>query len=236
MRRHRTGLAIAVGLLAALTVLSGCGLTANRRPQEIASDDLPVELRNPNASTSTTLGRSPATTSITVYYLVQTDSITRLVGVPREVKDRTRPRDRIVALLAPPTPTEQSQGLLTSIPTGTVLLDAKVNKSGQELTLNLSRSLFDIQGEELRNAFAQLVWTATELPGVQQVRFLVAGKEFRVPDQDGIEQPGAVSRADYATLAPVPGAPLASTTTVPTTVPGATTVPTTVPATTPATG
>jgi spore germination protein GerM len=186
-----------------------------------------VELRNPNPSTSTTLGQSPATTSVHVYYLVQTDSITRLVAVQREVKDSTRPRDRIVALLNPPTPAEEAAGLLTSIPAGTRLLDTKRSANGAELTLDLSRSLFDIQGEELRNAFAQLVWTATELPGVQQVRFLVAGKEFRVPNQDGIEQPGAVSRADYASLAPT-----AATVTTATDPNGAPTTATTAPGTT----
>jgi spore germination protein GerM len=206
---------VALTVLTLVAGLAGCGLTANRHPQVIAADDLPAELRNPSASSSTTLAQSPATTSVAIYYLVQTDNLTRLVGVQREVKDRTRPRDRIVALLTPPTPAEQAAGLLTSIPTGTVLLDTKLSKDGQELTLDLSRSPFDIQGEELRNAFAQLVWTATALPGVQQVRFLVAGKEFRVPDEDGIEQPGAVSRKDYETLAPTAAPLVATTTTAP---------------------
>jgi spore germination protein GerM len=114
----------------------------------------------------------------------------------------------------PPTPAEQAQGLLTSIPADTVLIDTKLDDASGELTIDLSRSLFDIQGQELRNAFAQLVWTATDVPGVRSVRFLVAGNEYRVPDENGIEQPGAVTRANYASLAPTP-----VTTTVPSTVP-----------------
>jgi spore germination protein GerM len=201
-------------LLALAVVVGGCGLSANREPRVIAADDIPTELRDPSLSSSTTLAGSPATTAVTVYLLTQQAAVTRLVGVPREVKDSTRPRDHLAALLVPPTPAEQAQGLLTSIPADTVLIDTKLDDTTGELTIDLSRSLFDIQGQELRNAFAQLVWTATDVPGVRAVRFLVAGNEYRVPDENGIEQPGAVTRASYATLAPVP-----VTTTVPSTVP-----------------
>jgi spore germination protein GerM len=189
--------ALLVGLVA------GCGLTAESKPRIIAAKDLPSELLNPAAS-STTLARSPSTTSVAVYYLVQTASTTHLAGVVRQVKDSSRASDRLTALLAAPTPQEQTQGLVTSIPAGTTLRGTKLSANGQELDIDLSSSLFNIQGQELRNAFAQLVWTATEIPGITQVRFTVEGKDFRVPDQDGIEQPGAVTRAAYARLAPIP--------------------------------
>jgi hypothetical protein len=228
-----------VGLLTVLVVaigLAGCGLSANDEPRVIASGDLPNELVDPTGSSSTTLAQSPNTDSVVVYYLVQQDGIARLVPVPREVKDATRPRDRLAALLVPPTPAEQTDGILTSIPADTVLLETRLVEQDQELVIDLSRSLFDIQGQELRNAFAQLVWTATEIDGVRRVRFLIDGKEYRVPDEDGIEQPGAVSRSDYVTLAPaqvitsttLPVDPNATTTVPVTTVPvdpNATTVP-----------
>ena len=190
----------AAGLVLAL--LAGCGLSAERKPSVIASKDLPADLLDPNASTSTTLGQSPTTASVLVYFLVQDGTTTRLAGVPREVKDaQPTPRPPDGAPRAPTTD-EQARGLLTSIPADTVLLDSKL--SNGELVINLSRSLFDIQGQELRNAFAQLVWTSTEIPGVERVRFLVAGAEYRVPDENGIEQPGAVTRANYLSLAPAP--------------------------------
>ena len=197
--RTRTRLAAAMVVLAAL---AGCGLSDDAEPRVIAAGDLPTELADPTSATSTTLGQSPNTDSVLVYYLVQADGVVRLVPVPREVKDSTRPRDRLAALLVPPTPAEQADGILTSIPTDTVLLDTELVEEDQELVVDLSRSLFDIQGQELRNAFAQLVWTATDIEGVRRVRFLVDGQEYRVPDEDGIEQPGAVSRSDYVTLAP----------------------------------
>jgi spore germination protein GerM len=71
-----------------------------------------------------------------------------------------------------------------------------------ELVVNVSSALFDVQGTELANAFAQLVWTVTELRGVRQVRFEVDGVTRRALNADGIEQDGAVTRADYSALAP----------------------------------
>jgi spore germination protein GerM len=197
---HRLGRALLA--LALLLGVTACGLSPNERPREIATADLPADLATPSTSTSVPTTVSPTSAAVTIYYLVQDNGVTRLRGVTREVADATRPRDRLVALLAPPTPEEQAAGVLTSIPADTILLDSEIVEADQELVVDLSRSLFDVQGQELRNAFAQLVWTATELEGVRRVRFLVDGQEFRAPDEDGIEQPGAVARSDYITLAP----------------------------------
>jgi spore germination protein GerM len=189
--------ALVVGLLAA------CGLSENSGPQVIDAAEVPRELLAVSPSSSTTLAASPTTSSATVYFLRVTDGVTHLVAVQREVADATRPGDRIIALLGAPTAEEGAAGVISSIPSDTVLLDTDLDETTQELTIELSRSLFDVQGEELRNAFAQLVWTATELTGIRRVRFVVDGEEYRAPDEAGIEQPGAVTRSDYRTLAPV---------------------------------
>jgi spore germination protein GerM len=195
---HRALLvAVAVALLAA------CGLSENAKPQVIDASEVPRELLAVSPSSSTTLAASPSTASATVYFLRVTDGVTHLVPVQREVADATRPGDRLIALLGAPTAEEGAAGVISSIPSDTVLLDTDLDDTTQELTIELSRSLFDVQGEELRNAFAQLVWTATELTGIRRVRFVVDGQEYRAPDEAGIEQPGAVTRSDYRTLAPL---------------------------------
>ena len=112
--------------------------------------------------------------------------------------------DRIKALLLPPSADEQRLGLINSIPTDTVLLNTELVPASGELVVNLSGALFDVQGKELANAFAQLVWTVTELPEVRQVRFRVDGRAYRAPNADGVEQQGAVTRGDYNGLAPAP--------------------------------
>ena len=201
--RHRHAAALVALVL--LAALSACGLSENDTPQVIAADEVPSELLAVTPSSSTTLAASPRTASITVYLLVVRDGATHLVPVPREVPEdgAERAGDRLIALLGAVTADETAAGIITSIPSDTVLLDTDLDEESQVLTIELSRSLFDVQGQELRNAFAQLVWTATELEGIRSVRFVVDGEEYRAPDEAGIEQPGAVSRADYRSLAPL---------------------------------
>lgn len=200
VRRRAARVALLAALSALLAGTTGCGVAENDEPHAIPTDQVPPGLLDSVPSTSTS-APSPTEQEVTVYYLVQQAGTVRLLGLTREVADASRPRDRLLAVLAPPTQPEAQAGVLTSIPADTELLDTERTADG-ELTIDLSRSLFDIQGQELRNAFAQLVWTATELPDVSRVRFRVGGEEFRAPDEAGVEQPGAVTRQDYRGLAP----------------------------------
>ena len=143
-RRARPRAAIAAVLLA--LAAAGCGLQANDHPEDIASADLPPDLAAPSTSSSTSSTITPTSSSVTIYYLVQQDGVTKLHGVARDVADANRPRDRIAALLAAPTATEQATGILTSIPTDTLLLDSELVPADQELVVDLSRSLFDVLG------------------------------------------------------------------------------------------
>jgi spore germination protein GerM len=217
-RRHigswRT-IARCVTLIAVLIGATGCGLSADDEPHAIAAEDLPADLLDPNPPTSTTLPGTTATAAVTVYLMVREGDTTHLSPVDREVAitgvvdaslqgDASRAADRINALLIPTSADEQGRGLISSIPTDTVLLDTNLVASDDELEVNLSGALFDVQGTELANAFAQLVWTVTELDGVRQVSFKVDGEAYRAPNAEGIEQDGAVTRADYSALAPPP--------------------------------
>jgi spore germination protein GerM len=190
-----------LALLGVLVAATGCGLAADDEPRAIDSEDVPPDLLDPNPPTSTTL-IDESTTTVTVYLLVRSGTATRLAAVTREVADARHAGDRIDALLEPTSAEEQQRGLISSIPSDTVLLDAELVEADKELVVNLSGALFDVEGEELANAFAQLVWSVTELNDVRQVRFRVDGQEYRAPDAEGIEQEGAVTRADYAALAP----------------------------------
>jgi spore germination protein GerM len=198
--RARRGLVLVV-VVALLAALGACGVAENDEPHVIAANEVPPGLLDAGPSTSTSVA-SPTVQAVTVYYVIQEGEAVRLQGVTREVERADRARDRLVALLTPPTAEEARAGITSSIPPDTELLETELNEADNELVIDLSDSLFDIQGQGLRNAFAQLVWTATELPGVERVRFRADGEEFRAPDEEGVEQPGAVSRSDYITLAP----------------------------------
>jgi spore germination protein GerM len=188
--------------LALLVTVAACGLDEETSPKDIAVGDVPAELLDPNPSSSTSVAGLP-NAAVTVYYLVLQDGATRLVPVSRAVAEAASPASRISALLTPPTAEEQASGITTSIPAGTRLLRTELIEDERVLTIDLSSSIFDVQGAELRNAFAQLVWTATDVETVSRVQFEVDGEEYRVPDDAGVEQPSSVGRADYDALKPV---------------------------------
>ena len=82
----------------------------------------------------------------------------------RQVADPTDPGDRLVALLAQPSEDEAAKGLTTSIPADTTLRAMPVlNEETGELVIDLSSEFLSIEGPELPKAFAQIVWTVTEL-------------------------------------------------------------------------
>lgn len=201
IRRGRV-LAVGVVSLSIIVGAAGCGIAADRRPEVIDAADLPADLLDPNPPSTTTIPGSATTASVAVYFLTRQGDATRLTPVQRDVANGSRAADRIKAVLTGPSADEQQLGLISTIPTDTVLLDTTFVPADGELIVNLSGALFDVQGKELANAFAQLVWTVTEGPDVRQVRFKVDGQAYRAPNAEGIEQDGAVTRGDYNSLAP----------------------------------
>jgi spore germination protein GerM len=196
---------LALGLALGLLVLGSCGIPGNGEPQAIPARDVPGGLLDPNPSSSTTLPESGATTTVTVYFLTRDGDSTVLKATEREVKttDADMPGARIAALFAQPTPDEQDRGLTTAIPADTTLLRARPPAvDGDDLIIDVSSELFSVQGQDLANAFAQIVWTVSEIDGIDGVRFLSDGVEIAALDGEGTEQEGAVTTDDYRTVRP----------------------------------
>lgn len=199
MRNRRRWSARALPAVLLLTA-GACGLNANDEPQAIPVENLPPGLLDPDPSSTTTAPGPPATRPVTVYLLAGGGDEERLAPVEREVGDPPSPASRLTALLSPLTPAETRRGLTSTIPADTVLLDAVVTSN--EVRVNLSGEFFAIQGLELAKAYAQVVWSLTEIDGISRVRFSVEGQDSGVLDGEGVEKQGPVTRADYATLAP----------------------------------
>jgi spore germination protein GerM len=198
---HRASFAIA-GLVVAL--LAGCGLRADDSPQEIAARDIPAELLDPNPSSSTTLSESAGTTTVPVYMLKETSGAVRLVPVEREVTQASVPNERLAALFLGATAEEADRGIASGIPADTVLLDVTTDEEADEVVIDVSSDIFSIEGEALAQAFAQMVWTATErgAGGFRQVRFSVDGEPTPVLDGEGAEIEGPVTRQNYDAFTP----------------------------------
>jgi spore germination protein GerM len=190
--------------LAVVVPLGACGLPADDEPQAIAPKDLPGDLLDPNPGPSTTLSESSGTTTVVVYLLEDTAGEVRLVEVEREVTEARTPDERLATLFDGATREETADGLITAIPPNSVLIDVATDPEGLEVIVDVSADLLTIEGPRLAQAFAQIVWTATEpgAGGFDRVRFLVEGESSTVLDGDGVDKDGSVRRADYSNFSP----------------------------------
>ena len=157
---------VALGL-----TLAACGVPLDSGPQTIArttltSDDIPP-----------TTSASPTAQQVSVYFLNDNHL--------EEVRYRaTQPTVETALGFALAGPAKGSPaGLTTSVPPGTELRSVTV--TDQVATIDLSTEINDISGENQKQAFAQLVFTALSFRGVEAVRFHIDGKEVDAPTDHG---------------------------------------------------
>jgi hypothetical protein len=105
------------------------------------------------------------------------------------------------ALLAGPSTLERSAGRRTAIPTGTVLRGLSVH--GKTATVDLSGRFDDGGGSlSLQSRLAQVVFTVTQYPSIQQVSFALESKPVKVFGGEGLILDYPVNRADFEQLSP----------------------------------
>lgn len=124
----------------------------------------------------------------------------RLLPVGTVVKAPVTVSDVLDALLAGPTNAETTAGVQSAISDQTSLLSVHV-RSGVAY-VDLSAVFSAIGGKDQILAIAQVVFTATEVAGVQSVAFSLAGNSVEVPTGDGTLVQRPVTRADFPQVAP----------------------------------
>jgi spore germination protein GerM len=137
-----------------------------------------------------------------VYFLRsdQTGVSYYLESRPRLVEDREVPVQVLQALIQQaPNGLERVDGITTFVPDEARLL-GRPRLRGDVLEVNLSESFYDLQGDSSRYAFAQVVYTVTEIDGINEVRFLNEGRSFEVVDGAGQSRDRPVDREDYRNL------------------------------------
>lgn len=192
--RRRAALCV---LLAAVTGVVGCGLPEDSEPRVVQADRVPFGLLGPSSTAPSDIA-APGDERADVYLVLDE----RLVSVDRDLEEAT-PASVLSALLEGKTETDPP-GAETSIPAETALASPPVLQDDGTLVVDLVGGITNIQGDILREAFAQLVWTATSVSGVRQVRFLFNGQEDVevVTDQASVADP--VDRDDFQRLRPLP--------------------------------
>jgi spore germination protein GerM len=124
----------------------------------------------------------------------------RLVSVPRDVPAPATLRAVLTALLEGPTTDEAKTGLRTAIPGKTSLISAAQDASVGRV--NVSDRLLDIAGQEQVAAVAQIVFSATVVPGIEGVVLSLSGRRVDAFAGDGTQISRPLQRIDFPFLFP----------------------------------
>lgn len=181
--------------LLVLCLAAACAGTSG--PVEVPAGDVPFPLTREDAipEVTSTVGR------ILVFFVLDG----RLSAVTRTAEAGDTPTEAAMrALLGGPNQRELGRGLTTSLPSSTRLLDISVG-GGIALADLSAEFQAPADPDAITLRIAQVVWTLTQLPGVESVRFAVDGNEISVATDDGQSVDRPVSRADYDQFAPLPG-------------------------------
>lgn len=172
--------------LALCLVLAGCGVGGQSRP-------VPVSVE----STTSTGGAGPrgGVHELRVFF-VRTD---RLAPVVREA-EQASVSVALELLAAGPTSSEAGAGVRTALaPQPLTVVDA----ADGTIVIGATRDFAGISGTNQLLAVAQLVWTVTDIPGVDAVWITVDGSPIELPTDDGLSSQ-AVGRENYRSVAPTP--------------------------------
>jgi Sporulation and spore germination len=184
---RRTGV---VFVAVVLGLLAGCGVDPQSEPKALTADDVPFDLLQPAAPRSSSADEQGGAIHV---FLVRDG---RLVATPRGREAADSPRSLLATLLEGPTGEEASAGLSTSIPPE-LGVDRTIIR-GDTAFVDLAGPLDVIAARPDRSlAIAQLVYTATDLPGVSLVAFRLGGERAEVPRGDGTLTNEPVSRSDF---------------------------------------
>jgi spore germination protein GerM len=189
----------AVVLAAVLVAGTGaCGVRSDPSPRTLAARDVPYGLLEA-APPTTAQPQPPSVPSAPVnVYLVSGDRVSPAV---RQVNAPASVAKALTALLFGPLEDEAAAGVRSAIsPTAGI----------QARSIDASTYLVDLSAEFAQGSvseqilgLAQVVWTATDIPGVTGVRFTLNGAPIQVPTPTG-STGDPVGRDAFAELAPLP--------------------------------
>jgi hypothetical protein len=192
-------LVLALVVMAASTAVGACGLPQDSQARPVASADVPPGLLGPTTTIETTT--SELGPRFTLYFL-DTNG-TRLVGVPRNLADLA-PSTLLSAVIRGPNKVGENLPLRSDIPPSTEVIE--LTREEDTLTVVLSDDITKVTGSAQANAFAQLVWTATDIPGVRHVRFFRSdadgNREIVRPLTDFGSDMDLLGRGDYQKIKP----------------------------------
>jgi len=186
----------ALAVLAVLAVLTGCGVPTGGEPSTIAATDVPYGLAESSPVPTPVTPPEAKVDAPRVYWVTAADT---LVPRSREVSGTTR-RARLTDLLeqlaAGPAAVERDEQLSTALPPEVRL--SVTGLDGGTATIDLDALAEAPAGVSGRRAVAQVVLTATSVPGVDAVLLELAGAPIEAPLPDGALTDRPLTAQDYA--------------------------------------
>lgn len=185
--------------LVAVVALAACTIDTNEDPVPLSAGPLEP------TTTTTTIPDGVTTKDISVYFLADSSGRTRLIDVERSVPVGAGIQEKLASLFtvrvdAEGTERENELGLTSAIPDDATLVRAELVPGTNRLVVSV-RGLFGaVQGPRLRDALAQIVWTATEDDQVSEVTFQNDGGPVPAAIDGGEVVDRAVRRRDYSAV------------------------------------
>ncbi|HLX87766.1 MAG TPA: GerMN domain-containing protein [Acidimicrobiales bacterium] len=196
-RAAPTGWRRTLAVAALATTAAGCGVPLDNGPTALPRRGVPFGLLTPGTPTTSTSSQPPpVAVSVQVFLLAPGGHV---AAVSRDVPVPAPLAAVLGALVDGPTNTEAAAGLSTAIPAQTQVISATV--TGGTATVDLGGTFGQLVGPAQIDAVAQIVFTATALPGVTGVAFELSGQPVDVPTASGADVSTA-DRAQFASMAP----------------------------------
>lgn len=184
-------------LLGLAVLLSGaCGVGTDDGVEAIDAGDVPFGLLEPDRVP--VAAPRPGAATVVDLYLYDPEA-RHLVPVLRRVE--ATGLDAVVAELeSGPSEPESAIGLQSALAEVDAVIGVEL--VGAAAAVDLAESFTELGGTEQRVALAQLVFSLTGRPGVDELLVTIEGEQVGVPRADGTVTGDAVERADYESLAP----------------------------------
>ena len=188
----------AATLTAVLAMVSACGVPTGGTPTTIAATDIPYGLAAPSATPTASPSADPQPAPVRIFLVGEGDV---LVARPRDTDGSSR-REQLehllTALAEGPTASERSEQLSTALSPEVRLTVAEL--SDDAVTIDIDGSGEAPSGWASRRAVAQIVLTATSVPGVDAVRLTLSGAPVEAPLPSGELTSEPLTAADYSAL------------------------------------
>lgn len=179
-----------------LTLVAGCGVPTGGAAETIPASDVPYGLASAAPDPAPSTSPDPVVEPSRVYLV---DAADVLVPRPRELAGAT-PEEQLDGLLdelaAGPSAAERDRQLSTALPPEVELSVAGL--SDGTATVDITGSPAVPAGQASRRAVAQVVLTATSVPGVDAVVLTLDGERVEAPLPSGELTAEPLTREDYA--------------------------------------